>query len=609
MIKNWAITLLLLFWVLNPVTSLNAAEMDDFRVVIDVSGSMVKNDPNNLRIPAMRMINGLIPTGAQAGVWTFGRYVNMEVKWGKVNQQWRKQADLGASKIHSRGQFTNIESALTRSTTGWKKLDPKTERNLILLTDGQVDISKKAEKNAQSRENILNNVIPDLAKKGIKVHAIALSRDSDELLLKRLARQTKGSFEIANSADDLQRIFLRMFERATKPDTVPFKGNKFTIDKSIKEMTLLVFRKGKKATRLIQPDKKVHTLMKNSKNVNWRKDKGYDLITVSKPQPGDWTLDAEMDKDNRVMIVTDLKLEVDELPAFITPDQLLDVSVELHNQNKKISKKSFLKFVDFKLEHKTGKNIKELKLELKKSHELKDKGIYQYNFSEPLEEGSHELLINADSRTFSRSKRFTVQVQWPVIVDIGKTDQAGSYGLQLTPRDEYINPKTLSMIARMRLPDGSKQLIDLKQESGRWVGVINANEQDGLHKLLINLQAKTVDGKAITHELETYSVLGIKQEKKKLPVAPIVEQPASDNGGQAKTSEAAKIEVVDEQAEEESESSWTSTIIIISAINLVLILIGGAVFLYMRKRNKSDDLDLMADDEDIDSEDEDLFRD
>ena len=114
----------------------------DTRVLIDVSGSMKKNDPDNLRRPALRLLVGLLPQNSRAGVWTFGRYANMEVKWGKVDAQWRKLADQGASKIHSRGQFTNIERALQRATSGWENADPGSRRNLRLLTDGKVDIAK-----------------------------------------------------------------------------------------------------------------------------------------------------------------------------------------------------------------------------------------------------------------------------------------------------------------------------------------------------------------------------------------------------------------------------------------------------------------------------------
>jgi hypothetical protein len=50
-----------------------ATNNNDIRVIIDISGSMKKSDPLNLRVPAMKMLNGLIPEGSYAGVWNFGR--------------------------------------------------------------------------------------------------------------------------------------------------------------------------------------------------------------------------------------------------------------------------------------------------------------------------------------------------------------------------------------------------------------------------------------------------------------------------------------------------------------------------------------------------------
>ena len=211
-----------------------ATQKDDIRILIDVSGSMKLNDPNNLRKPALRMLNGLIPSGSQAGVWTFGRFVNMKVKPSTVNKTWRKKADVGASQIHSNGLFTNIESALQKATVGWKKKDKKWRRNIILLTDGQVDVSKNPAKNKISRQNIIDKNLKRLKELGVKVHAVALSRSTDETLLKRIALETDGSFEIAETDKDLQRIFFKMFERATKPDTIPLIGNNFVVDKSIK---------------------------------------------------------------------------------------------------------------------------------------------------------------------------------------------------------------------------------------------------------------------------------------------------------------------------------------------------------------------------------------
>ncbi len=181
-----------LLWFVRP--AIVHAATDDIRVLIDVSGSMISTDPHNLRAPAMRMLTGLIPSGSTAGVWTFGRYVTMVVKLDQVDDGWRKLADKGAAGIHSRSQFTNIESALEQASRGWGKASADSNRNIILLTDGKVDISKQADKNVRSREELLNTRIPDLVRKGAKVHAIALSTSSDEALLRRLAVETAGSF-------------------------------------------------------------------------------------------------------------------------------------------------------------------------------------------------------------------------------------------------------------------------------------------------------------------------------------------------------------------------------------------------------------------------------
>ncbi len=124
-----------------------APKTDDIRILIDVSGSMKKNDPLDHRISALKLFNGLISDGSKAGVWTIDRYVDMTVKWGTVNDQWREAADTGASTIHSNGIFTNIESGLSRAGFGWEIPDPDTRRSIILLTDWKVDISSDASTN------------------------------------------------------------------------------------------------------------------------------------------------------------------------------------------------------------------------------------------------------------------------------------------------------------------------------------------------------------------------------------------------------------------------------------------------------------------------------
>ena len=83
-------------------------ERADVRILIDVSGSMKQNDPLNLRRPALRLLVGLLPSETRAGVWTFGRYVNMLIPLGQVDSAWKSKARKSSDSIASPGQFTNI---------------------------------------------------------------------------------------------------------------------------------------------------------------------------------------------------------------------------------------------------------------------------------------------------------------------------------------------------------------------------------------------------------------------------------------------------------------------------------------------------------------------
>ena len=325
-----------------PVRQLMAAEdaVNDVRILIDVSGSMKKNDPKNLRSPALEMLVGLLPQGANAGVWTFAKYVNQLVPHQTINNQWRDKAAAKSNKIHSYGLFTDIEQVLDKATANQKQADPKKHRSVILLSDGLVDISPKAAPNIASRKNILNKLVPRLKKANVAVHTIALADSSDHVLLRDISLATDGWYEQVNNAEQLQRVFLHLFEKVANPESVPLKQNSFQIDDSVSEMTVLVFRKdNNKATELVTPDKARISLQTKSDNVRWRHNEvNFDLVTITEPQAGSWHIDANVDPDNRVMVVTDLKLKTSDLPNNILIGDSLDFDVSLTEKNEVITR-------------------------------------------------------------------------------------------------------------------------------------------------------------------------------------------------------------------------------------------------------------------------------
>lgn len=556
-------------------TSLSAAILkDDIRIVIDVSGSMKKTDPSNLRVSAMKLLNGLIPEGSKAGVWTFGRYVNMTVKWGKVDKAWRKRADIGAEEIHSNALFTNIESALERATKDWKEKDPSTRRNLILLTDGQVDVSKDTARNLKSRQSILEHSIKRLQKAGVQVQAIALSKDADEVLLKRLALETDGSYEIAHNAIELQKIFFKMFERSTSPDSISISDNQFKVDSSVKEMTLLVFRKpGSKATIIFPPDSNRITARRKGNSI-WRSDEGYDLITIKKPAKGVWNIDADLDPDNRLMVVTDLRLDLTGLPVYVSPGQSLNLSAALYNKDKQISKNSFLRFVEFKLNHTNGEGVS-TEVKLKHSKDRRRKGQYVYDFAEGLEEGNHSLLVTADSQTFNRSKHIDIKVQWPVKVSIKPADQPGNYSFTVEAREEYLKPESLQPTVFLESPAGQREALQLENMNNLWSGLVKT-KLDGVYRAQLSIKARDRNDQVVELDLGKFSMVGVYRQ----PETAVDD--AESESTELGSNSAASVPV--------AGIDWVTTSIIIGVSNLVIALLVGGVFMMIRRKSVTEDI-------------------
>ena len=502
----------------------------DFRMVIDVSGSMKQTDPRNLRRSAMKLINGLVPSGSSAGVWTFGKYVNMTVKWGRVDDAWRRLADRGADEIHSNALLTNIESALERASVGWKAADATTRRVLLLLTDGKVDVGKDPDKNAASRQRILGNRLSALKRAGVEVHAVGLSAAADQVLLKRLAVETGGSFTVAENAGQLQRAFLRVFERAQRPDTIEFDGQEFPVDGSVSEMTLLIFRQpGAQPPTLVSPAGEAISAARPGA-ARWREDPAYDLVTVDKPAQGTWRIDGEMDPDNRLMVVTDLRLDVSGIPAQATPRDAHEVVARLLDRDRQITRNSFLRFVDFSLTH-TGPDGRQTRHPLAHSELRADKGQFGYALDGELAEGRHSFVVAADARTFNRSKRFDLQVQWPVEIDLARRDAPGAWRLRLRARQEFLKPDGLAAEVAIEAPDGSREMLPMSARLGWLIGDIDT-AQDGIYRAHVKVSAQNHAGEIREHDLGDFNLLGVYVPPEPAAEAPTPAEPTADGAGQ-----------------------------------------------------------------------------
>ena len=579
----------------------------DLRIIVDISGSMKKTDPKNLRRSAVRLLAGLVPEGSRAGIWNFGKEVNMSVKIGTVDEAWRKLARAQSKKISSVGLYTNIESVMRKASFDWRKADPRYKRNIIILTDGHVDISKDEKLNKESRNRILKEVLPKFEKAQVRIHTIALSDDVDESLLSTLSAYTDGLYKKANNAEDLQKIFLQMLEQSVNLDTLPIRDNKFSVDESINDMTLLVFNKDKsRPTVIISPSGKRWESSSHPSKVKWFSDEGYDLITIKNPEKGEWKIQAPTDPNNRVVVATNLKLKLSDIPSYLLLGDALNITTHLEEDGKPLTDERLLSKFNFVLNTDT-ELLSERRYPLTKVEG--DAFSYNVQFAAIFKEGNNELVIQAKSPTVEREIHHQFKV-YTTPAEIKISEGHGKYKVEVTPYQNIMRPDSIKI--NIKLEDQSEH--PLIQYDKSWSVDVDVKFKETVFK--VSIDAIGADGKPLSLSFDKkLSIEGgmqkldlaakfkgqhEKQEKlkEKHSAAPKNDPAAknkmentlavvSSNDKEQNINEHAKDDgSAEHEGDKNTETNWTFVIAAIVIGNLLIAGIGGGGYIYMKRRKE-----------------------
>lgn len=386
--------------------TLQLPDSADVRIIVDISGSMKTNDPNNLRRPAVRLLARMLPGQANAGVWTFGQYVNMLVPHGKVTDDWRGLAVERSDEINSVALRTNLGEAIQVASDdyllGSESLD---NTDFILLTDGKVDISDNESANDRERERILGALLDDLSSRGATLHTVALSEEADLALLESLAERTGGRYALASSADALTLAFLEALNTAVPQQQIPIEDNGFQVDDGVEEFTALIFRAGDKSTanrtlELVSPGGIKAGPESATGGMRWVRETEYDLITVTDPEAGDWTINGELGEGSRVTVVSDLRMVVSPVPPTFTENEPVSLQVAFFEEDRKIENPDFLGVIDVSVSL-TSEDGRRGNKVLSPEGPPQD-GVYTDAITRLPDAGEYQLSVVADGQTFSR---------------------------------------------------------------------------------------------------------------------------------------------------------------------------------------------------------------
>jgi len=512
------------------------AKPSDVRIIIDISGSMKETDPENLRIPALNLLVELLPDQSQAGVWTFGRYVNMLVPLAAVDQSWRDAAKEQGKSVNSVGLHTNLTEALAKAS--WKvAADSGFNHSVILLTDGKIDMAEAGQNaeqvNSAERTRLFNEVLPVYAAAGARIHTLALSDGADKSLLQQISLETGGLFLQASSADELLKAFLKAFDRAVPVEQVPMDDNRFDIDASVKEFTALIFRKGGgKETRLIQPDGSVITYADAQPEgaVRWHQDVNFDLITVQSPQTGSWVADADLDPDNRVQILSDLTLNVEGLPVSLFSGNPLELEISLKNAGSIVAEDALLRLTDISLKVTAPDGRSGSKL-LSDPENLPTDGIFREALTRLSQVGEYRFEINAIGRTFQRRQVLSSTLMEPLRVEILPQPAEQKVEIRVIPEGANVDSGLSRVIAKISSPDESSIIQSMEFDAAQqsWILELRADKGPGAYDIVLNIRGVSKGGATFKSKPDDIRVEFPLSD----PDAPAVAAPAAESDAES----------------------------------------------------------------------------
>lgn len=313
----------------------------DVVIVMDSSGSMKKTDPRELRKPAAKLLVSLLGAEDRAAIVSFSDQgypvLHLTPARGARNEQ---QLFAAIGRISSKGAYTNLVGALEGALKVLEKTQAQGRRRIVvLMSDGRMDLGAE-EPSKEATRRLIKEMVPGLKQRGIELHTIAFTGESDRALLESMASLGGGYFNMAQSDSELHQVFTAIFEQNKAPDILPFAGEQFTIDTSVKEVTIVASKENAATpVRLTAPDKQVLSAGAHPGSVKWLASDKFDLITITEPAPGAWKIEPSTEK-NRAYIITDLRLALETRPEEPKKDDELQVAVWLEDQGQVITREA-----------------------------------------------------------------------------------------------------------------------------------------------------------------------------------------------------------------------------------------------------------------------------
>ncbi len=368
------------------------------------------------------------------------------------------------------------------------------------------------------------------------------------------------------------------------PSDIPLLDNRFRIDYGVKEITFIVTRKpGTPSVILVRPDgSKLYVGKVTPPDVGWLALKDQDLITIRDPMPGPWQAIGEVDPDNRVRLLSNIRLETAQLPTQLYQGErvklkswlliddappkagyyLTDLGMTVRLQRFNDAKQEGEPIVDEVLGHyrDDGKGL----------DEVPGDGIMTAEAVLDVAAGKYRAMYSTGNQVFSRARYQDVLI-YPLPVSYTLAPPSQEFGAKLSfliDADE-LDPASVVIEGKATNTVGASMAFNAVATEPRVEVDLSAIKEVGQYEVNATLFGTTRLGREIQVTLPV----------KSFNIFPVLAAEPSAASAASETSAAVPNQV---KFEEKQSSGWL--IWLLGGVGILLVLLGGVGFILLQKR-------------------------
>ena len=383
-------------------------------------------------------------------------------------------------------------------------------------------------------------------------------------------------------------------------NSIQLLNNRFRIDNDVAEVTMVFFREsGSAPIVLVRPDGSKIFLGQDADDlsVNWYETSSYDMIKLKNPMPGPWQAVGQILPGSKVMVIADIKLDVQPIPQTVYSGEVLKQTATLKNAGKKIDFSPFRDVVTLNIDFVSNNNPNYENFGLGSRQvavfedngtgfdEVAADGIFTGEFKLNIPPGEWRPTFSVVTPMYSREQINDAVIlrhnPVTISVEVDETGE-GNHVFSIDVDRDEINMRSLLFDGRVKYPNGDVDNISYTypNEDVKRIEVIN-NEY-GIYKLRIRAYATTLAGRDIVLDVPEFTLR---------TTAPLPPEPTAEELAAIQAAELAALE--SEQAllaEPVEEPLSTGALVgIVIGINLLIIALGtGLILVIVDVRNHPD---------------------